>query len=181
MASTLERPLFSNNSTIADLQDSTDTAERRCFGLFKSKKVYKQSNSMYETDTLSLRHQWAKRSPYPQRSHSIQKEEPRYRTSSLKDFVQAAIFLVIHFIVLVVVLISAAVIFVHLEEQEIHIQKEDIMFSNNVIVTNDSRKYNESSKKVLPDGNSPPAGAHLSHKYLKWFYFATTTSLTIGR
>ena len=189
MASTLERPLFRNNSSPAELQDCRDVATSRCFGVFKPKKVYQQrSNSVYETDTLSLRRQWAKRSPYPQRSHSIQKEEPRYRTSSLQAFVQAVMFLAIHFIVLVVVLMSATVIFVHLEEQEIHVEKEDvIMRSKNIdmVVTNDSRKSNESSssslKKVAVDGSSPAAHAYSSYKYKKWFYFATTTSLTIGR
>lgn len=187
MASTLERPLFRNNSSPTDLQDSRDTAEQRCFGLFKPKKVYQRSNSVYETDTLSLRRQWAKRSPHPQRSHSLQKEEARYRTSSLQAFVQAVMFLAIHFIVLVVILMSAAVIFVHLEEQEIHVEREDVIMHPKdigvIVWNNDSRKSNETSlrKRVVVDGSSPSAHAYRSYKYKKWFYFATTTSLTIGR
>ena len=124
MVSTLERPLFRNNSSPAVVEDSKYT-NHRCFGLFKPRNVYHRSNSVYETDTMSLRRQWAKRSPYPQRSHSIQKEEPRFRNSSWQAFVRAFLCLSLHFLILLVVLSSAAVVFTHFEEKDVSMRSID--------------------------------------------------------
>lgn len=148
MVSTLERPLFRNNSSPAatsgigcfsdDNSNGEQNGNSRFFGWFKPRRntatifnhqrqLRSLSSSIYETDTMtsSLRRQWAannnkRSSPHPQRSHSIQKEEPRYRTStsSWRAFIRAILCASFHFLAILVVLSLAALVFAHIEEPD---------------------------------------------------------------
>ncbi|XP_066936026.1 potassium channel subfamily K member 15-like [Clytia hemisphaerica] len=187
MVSTLERPLCQSYGADEEKDEMV-----RFFGIFHPKQVFQKARS-YEADTMSMRRQWTKRSQRSQKSSSFQSAESGSGVSTFHIVLRAMLCLILHFMLLMIALISAAVIFSHVEDEtEWHTPG-----SNQSNVRNFAERWNRLELKYnvtftqedkslfaintgLNTGTIEKSSNSQSYNYKKWFYFASMVSTTIG-
>ena len=164
----------------------------RFFGIFHPKQVFQRARS-YETDTMSMRRQWTKRSQRSQKSSSFQSSDSGNGISTFHIVLRAILCLILHFMLLMIVLVSAAVIFSHIEDETKwrtpesnqsdvknfaqHWKRLEVKY--NVTFTREDKtsfQNNVAHNKEIVDKTSYSQ----SYNYKKWFYFASIVSTTIG-